>query len=266
MKKYTLILFVCLIGLEAYSQVGGISASKLGTLCTTTVPEGTIEFEPYFGYSISSNIFDSNGKVQELYSSPDSTMNFASSGFRFSYGLMNNLEIGVTVPVSVSEVSFGAKYKLPLEGKCAVGILAGYNTILGNQVYDRRNAIYEQTPAFVGGLIITYDFTNKLSLDFDAQYQKHTQSTIGGHTDGIFLNSDIGYYFIEKANFIIGLNYHYKIFDNNKDNSYLLTLNTGITIEKAKNFILVINLPFDLMGKNEYRTKGFGLALTIMLD
>jgi len=266
MKKYTVFLFMFFIGFTAYSQVGGISASKLGTLCTTTVSEGVIEFEPFFNYALSSNIFDSNGQVQELYSTPDSTMNFASSGFRFSYGLIDNLEIGVSVPVSVSEVSFGAKYKLPLKGKLAMGILAGYNTIIGNQVYDRRNAIYEQTPAFVGGIILTYDFTDDLSLDFDAQYQKHTQSTIGGHTDGVFLNSDIGYYFFEKINFIIGLNYHYKVFDNSNDDSYLLTLNTGITIEKAKNFILVLNAPFDLMGKNEYRTKGFGLALTIILD
>lgn len=266
MKKITLILLASIISIGVYSQVGGLSASKLGTLCTAPVPEGTIEFEPFFGYALSSNQFDSDGKVQDLYSTSDSTMSFAGSGFRFSYGLMKNLEVGITVPIDVSAVSFGAKYKLPMEGKLTMGLLAGYNTVIGNQVYDRRSSIYEETPAFVGGFIMTYDFSDKFSIDFDAQYQKHTYETLGGHSNGVFLNSDIGYYLMEKVNFIVGLNYNYKIFDNSDDDSYLLTINTGIAIERAENFILVLNAPFDLMGKNEYRTKGFGLALTIMLD
>ena len=266
MKNFTLLFLASIFSLSVFSQVGGLSASKLGALCTAPVPEGTIEFEPFFGYATSNNSFDSGGNVQALFSTSDSSVNFAGSGFRFSYGLIKNLEVGVSIPIDVSEARFGAKYKLPFDGKLTMGILAGYNAIMGNHAHDRRNAIYELTPTFVGGFIMTYDFTEKFSLDFDAQYQKHTQTTIGGHSNGFFLNSDIGYYFLEKVNFIVGLNYNYKIFENSVDDSYLLTLNTGIAIEKAENFILVINAPFDLMGKNEYRTKGFGLALTIMLD
>jgi len=29
---------------------------------------------------------------------------------------------------------------------------------------------------------------------------------------------------------------------------------------------LVLNVPIDLLGKNEFKTVGFGLALTIILD
>ncbi len=127
MKEITLLLLVSFISLGVYSQAGGLSASKLGTLCTAPVPEGTIEFEPFFGYAKATNSFDQNGDVQALYSTSDSSMNFAGSGFRFSYGLINNLEVGVSVPIDVSEVRFGAKYKLPIEGKLTMGILAGYN-------------------------------------------------------------------------------------------------------------------------------------------
>ncbi len=266
MRKFTLVLLASIISIGVYSQVGGLSASKLGTLCVTPVAEGAIEFEPFFGYARATHSFDQNGNSQELYSTSDSSMNFAGSGFRFSYGLIDNLEVGVSVPIDVSEVRFGAKYKLPIDGKLTMGVLAGYNAVVGNQIIAKHHAIYETTPTFVGGVIITYDFTEKFSLDFNAQYQKHTQETIGGHSNGIFLDSDFGYYLLEKINFIFGLHYDYKIFDENIDDSYLLTLNTGIAIERAENFILVINAPFDLMGKNEYRTKGFGLALTIMLD
>lgn len=266
MKNLFLLFFVSFLSVSAYSQVAGLSASKLGTLCTAPVPEGTIEFEPFFGYSITSDYFDSNGDLQPLFSTSDSTMKFSGSGFRFSYGLMKNLEIGVSLPIDVSVVSFGAKYKLPLEGNFTMGLLGGYTTLIGNQVYVRRSAIHEMTPSFVGGIIMTYEFNENLSIDFDAQYQKHTLETSDGHTHGFYLNSDIGYYLMDRVNFIVGLNYGYKVFNASIDNSSLLTLNTGIAIEKAKHFILVLNAPFDLFGKNEYQTKGFGLALTIILD
>jgi hypothetical protein len=266
MKKLTLSILVTLISFNIYAQVGGLSASKLGTLCTTTVPEGTIEFEPFFGYAVTNNFFDDQGNVQYLFSSSDSTMKFSSTGFRFSYGLMKNLEIGVSLPVDVSEVRFGAKYKLPIEGKLTMGLLAGYNTLVGNQIYARRNAAHEMTPSYVGGLILTYEFTDKFSIDLDAQYQKHTLETNVGHTHGYYINSDIGYYFMDKVNFILGFNYNFKAYNESINNSHLLTLNTGIAIEKAEHFILVLNAPFDILGKNEYQTRGLGFALTIMLD
>jgi hypothetical protein len=248
------------------AQVGGLSASKLGTLTTTTVPAGAIEFEPFFSYALSNNFFDNNTNRQPLFSTSDSTMKFSFFGMRFSYGLMKNLEIGISLPIDVSEINFGAKYKLPLEGKLSLGVLAGYNTIMGNRIYVCRNAVCKVTPAYVGGMIMTYDFSPKLSIDIDAQYHQHKKTTSEGHTHGFNINSDIGYYLMERVNFIVGLNYAYQAYNADIDDSYLITLNTGVAIEKAENFILVLNAPFDLFGKNEYQTTGFGLALTIMFD
>ena len=52
MKKITLYVFVFLLEtVGIYAQVGGLSASKLGTLCTEAVPINTIEFEPFFEYA-----------------------------------------------------------------------------------------------------------------------------------------------------------------------------------------------------------------------
>ncbi len=266
MKKLFLLFLVAFWSVSAYSQVGGLSASKLGTLCTAPVPEGPIEFEPFFSYATSINFFDSNGDIQALFSTSDSTMRFASSGFRFSYGLIKNLEVGVSLPIDVSEVNFGAKYKLPFEGKFTMGLIAGYTKILGNRISVCRDAFCKATPAYAGGIIMTYNFSDKLSIDFDAQYHKHKKSTVDGHTKGFNVNTDIGYYLMEKVNFIIGLNYAYQAYNISTDNSHLLTLNTGVAIEKAENFILVLNAPFDLFGRNQYQTKGFGLALTIILD
>jgi len=268
MKKQGILLSFAfiLLNLSAFAQVGGISASKVGALCTTPIDAGSIEFEPFFGYSISTHYFDSQGARQNLFATSDSTLKFSASGMRFSYGLMKNLELGVALPVDVSEIRFGAKYKLPFEGKFTMGLLGGYNTLIGNQVYTRRNAAQELTPSFVGGFIFSYVFSDKFSMDADAQFQKHTQITSKGHTHGFYFDMDAGYYFMEKVNFIVGLHYNTKIYQVNANNSHLLTLNTGLAIERARHFILVLNAPFDLAGKNEYQTSGFGLALTILLD
>ncbi|MBT6688052.1 MAG: hypothetical protein HN704_09535 [Bacteroidetes bacterium] len=266
MRKFILLLSIISSISISYSQVGGLSASKLGTLCADVVPVQTIEFEPFFEFSSTSNIFDNNGEKKALFSTKDSIQFFSSMGFRFSYGLFKNFEIGVSLPVDVSTISFGAKYKLPFERKFSAGLLAGYNTIIGNSVYQKKKSIYAETPAMIAGIITTYEFSDKFSFDFNAQFHKHIYTIIGGHNYGYSLSSDFGYYIIEDVNFIIGANYSQNKFDDIGNDSYLLTINPGIAIEKAKNFILVLNTPLSLLGKNEYKTSGFGLALTIMLD
>jgi len=46
----------------------------------------------------------------------------------------------------------------------------------------------------------------------------------------------------------------------------LLSLNAGITIERAENFIVVLNTPIDVLGKNIEKFIGFGFALTILIE
>ena len=156
---------------------------------------------------------DENGEIQDLFATSDSTQFFSASGFRFSYGLFKDFEIGVSTPVDVSMVSFGAKYKLPIDGKLTFGVLAGYNSMVGNAIYVRRRAVHESTSSVVGGLIMTYEASDKFSLDFNAQYQKHINVTAEGHDQGIFISSDFGYYAIENVNFIIGTHYNFKAYD-----------------------------------------------------
>ena len=264
--KTLLFIVSFLFALNVYSQIGGISASKLATPSSETVAVSSIEFEPSFSFASATNSFDYSGSRQALFSSEDSTLLFSTTGIRFTYGLAKNLEIGISLPSDVSTVSFGLKYRLPLDGKLTFALISGYNTIIGNGIYVKRNATHESTSTVAGGLILSYKFTDKFSCDFNAQYIKHLHTTTEGHSKGTYISSDFGYYLIENVDFIIGLNYYYKdnIIPNN--NSHLLTLNPGIAIEKAKNFILVLNSPIDLSGKNDYQSYGFGLALTILLD
>lgn len=52
----------------AKSQIGGISASKLSAFNADVVPAASIEFEPLFDISVSSDYWDSDGKLRSLYS------------------------------------------------------------------------------------------------------------------------------------------------------------------------------------------------------
>ena len=266
MRKIIIALGLFFILSSAYSQVEGISASKLGTYCAETISATSIEFEPAFNLALSTQRFDDHGTKQNLFLSSDSIQQFSSFGFRFTYGLFKDFEIGVSLPIDISTLSVGAKYKLPFKSTPQFGIFAGYNAILGNEVYVRKNAVHESTSSVGLGFIISHDFSDKFGLDINAQYHKHFHTTVGGHSQGFTISTDIGYYLFEDISFIVGFVYSY---DNNHNfikQSNLFTFNPGIAIEKAKNFILVLNAPIDIIGKNEYQTVGFGLALTILLN
>ena len=266
MKTFLLFISVITIWFTSFSQIGGLSASKLGTLSTETVSVNKIEFEPFFGFSYACCHFNENRSETPLFASNDSLQIFSDLGLRFTYGVINNLEIGISLPIDVSTISFGAKYKLPIEGNHTFGILAGYNTLLGNNIFVRKNSINETTPAFVGGMIMSSKFSDKFSIDFMAQYQMHTILTANSHKNGYFISADAGYYLLKEIDFIIGMYYYFIDSENNSNSKSLFTINPGITIERAENFILVLNTPFDIFGKNEYKTTGFSLALTILLD
>ncbi|NPA68410.1 MAG: hypothetical protein GXO50_07370 [Chlorobi bacterium] len=267
MKRTVILLFAFLLSAGIVSaQTGGLSASKLGTYCTETVPAGAIEFEPAFNLSSSVSFFDSNGDVRDLFMSEDSTQYFSSLGLRFTYGLFENFEAGISLPFDVSTLSAGVKYKLPLDIKPEFALMAGYNGIYGNNIYVKRDEVSESTSSVAFGIISTYEISDKLSADFNAQYQKHLNKTVAGHDRGYYVNTDIGYYLFENINFIAGFYYLFRDHENPELDSYLFTFNPGIAVERAERFILVLNAPFDLFGKNEYKTKGFGLALTILLN
>jgi len=106
----------------------------------------------------------------------------------------------------------------------------------------------------------------KTSIDFDAQFQKHTQILETWHKNDLFLNSDIGFYANEGFQLVFGANYYTSIYQESSNNVQLLSLNAGITIERAENFIVVLNTPIDVLGKNIEKFIGFGFALTILIE
>lgn len=264
--RTSLLMLILGINFSGFAQIGGISASKLTTLCTQPVPVKAIEFEPTFGFSYSNEMWNETGKLIKTFETKDSVATSSKFGFRFSYGAIKNLEIGLTLPVDISSINCGMKYKLPFGNKVSFALLTGFNFPVGNQILSKNYRRSENTATYIGGLIMTYNFNEKLSIDADAQYQKYIKNISEKHKNDIFINTEIGYFIADNIQFVIGLNNFFTTFENSNSNSFLISLNPGITIERAENFILVLNTPIDLTGKNTDKTAGFGLALTININ
>ncbi|NOX16761.1 MAG: transporter [Chlorobi bacterium] len=265
------VIFIFYSMAEVYSQVGGLSASKLSTLTTTTVPNSSVEFEPSIGVGFTRNMWNSDGALVPISAEDDSIFVGSNLFFRFTYGVSERLEIGATVPSDVNFLSFGAKYFIPFDEKLSFGVVAGVNAPIGNggyRVFNKSINHLEYDPALAFGVIVSYLFNKDFSLDFDTQYQYHpgAKDEISLNAFDVFVNSDLGYYFVNGIQGIIGINYSGYFTGENNLGSYRVAMNVGATIERAKNFILVFSFPFDIIGKNTNRYYGFSLALTIMID
>jgi len=266
MKKTIFFLLFVLASAKLFSQVGGLSASKLFTLCTQPVPVSTIEFEPNFGFSYANWQWDRHGNAKPIFQTADSTNIASGLAFRMTYGVVKNLEIGVSFPADFSETLWGAKYRFLNAEKISFAALAGANVPLGNRTYNQKHKQHNELVSFVAGAVFSFQANEKMSIDADVQYQFPSQNLQDELKNSIFVNADVGYFVKEGIQAVLGFNYFSSQYADNQLNSDLLFVNPGITIETAKNFILVMSLPVNVFGKNIEKSIGFSLALTIVID
>ncbi len=267
MKKSIIVIITLLISNYTQAQVGGLSASKLSALCAETVPNKTIEFEPALGFNFSNKAWNKSARIISVFPENDSLLINSYMGFRLSYGLLKNMETGISFPVDMSSIQFGLKYKIPVEyEKLQFGLLAGVNFFTGNRVIKKKGNSINNTCNFVTGIIISYQVAEKLSIDFNAQYQHLTRNVIENHNHDILLNTDIAYFINNGLQLVMGLNYIQSDYNTDNYDFYRLTINPGLTIEQAENFILVLNFPYDTVGKNINKSIGIAMALTIMIN
>ena len=144
--------------------VGGISNSKVIVPSTDTVPKNRFEFEPFFSFTAVDDPIDSR--------------NYGFSA-RFTYGFLDNLEAGFNLnyleiedsdiqdPSSdFGNIEAGIKYRLIDQGKHFPFSLAYQGGVTFPTAGDDELWVFE--PA---GLIITRNYTDKLSSDLDVVFQ-----------------------------------------------------------------------------------------------
>ncbi len=265
MKQAILFLVIFTIGFKSIAQIGGLSGSKLGSYTVDVVDDRKIEFEPSFGHTRSSQYYDNNGKLNNIFSTSDSLKVVTAMSFRFTYGLWNKLEMGMTVSTDVSAAAFGLRYAFLQKQKYGLGFISGLNVPLGNRTIDQTVRATGNIPQLGFGLVGSYSFTDNLSIDLTGQYVHFLRKTNDLDKGGFHLNSDLGYYILDhKLQLIGGLGYHY--IKNNVGAHQILTLFPGITLETGENFIVVVSVPVDVYGQLENKNVGFSFSLTLTFD
>lgn len=265
MKKIFLIVIICSISFNTSAQIGGISGSKLNTVSFEVVGHHKIEFEPSFSFSRTSKYWDNNGELRNSYNSSDSINYTSSTQLRFTYGLFDKLELGVTVPTDISTSSWGMKYIIYNEKKIGISLIGGLNIPLGNSVKDNQIRTTENTTQAGIGAVLSYQHNDNLSFDFNVQYNNYLNKLNSTQSSSIFISSEGGYYIFSKTlQLITGIGYQKHNFDI--IDKYLVTLYSGVTVETGKNYIIVLNMPVDIMGKNIEKSFGLGLALTLLFE
>ena len=247
MKKILLLICFALINANIFAQVGGLSASKLNTPSAICVSANHIEFEPAFSISKNTGNYLQNGDIVR------NSYPFENSfGFRFTYGVIDNLEAGFSLPIDVSTVQTGIKYNFFHNPKL---FLAGFGGV--NFDFSHSNALH----GLDAGLITTLQHTDKIStdiqIDWHHDFHDHLISNL------LFINTDFGIY-IGKIQYIAGLNYQQNFLCNTQSQQLYLT--PGVTIEPANNFLMVLSYPFTIFGKNSVKNEYFSFALTITID
>jgi len=265
MKQLLLFISFIILSISAIAQIGGLSGSKLGSLTVGVVSDKKIEFEPSFFHARSSQYWDNNKNLSNIYSTNDSLKVVTGFGFRFTYGLWDKLELGLSVSTDLSAASLGMRYAFLQKDKYGIAAIAGLNMPLGNRTIDQTIRATGNIPQMGLGLVGTYNFSENLSLDFTGQYLHFLEETNDLDKGGIYLNSDLGYYvFNHQLQLIGGLGYH---FIRNKIGSHqILTVFPGITVETGNNYIIVISVPFDVYGQQENKNMGFNFALTLTFN
>jgi hypothetical protein len=264
-SKIIIILVFSISSIIAEAQIGGLSASKIASFSVGTVPSHKIEFEPSFQHLKSKYYWDNDNNKHSIFSTTDSVRNISAMSFRFSYGITNKLEFGVSVSPDVSMSNWGLRYVLLNNNKLGIAAITGMNIPLGNQAIDKKVRLAENLLSIGLGGVMSYNFSDNFSADFTAQYQFHLDETTQHDKNAAFLNLDFGYY-IFKHQLQIASGFAYRTVQDDNGGHKVFTISPGITIETGETFIIVLYAPFDVIGKNEVANHGFGFALTILLN
>jgi len=249
-----------------YSQIMGISGAKLASINANTMTKNQFEFEPGFGYYWAKSYYDDQGKLNPLSTTTDSTDVYQEMVFRFTYGITDRFEAGLLIASDMSSVSLGTKYTLFTVNSFSGGVIAGATLADQSDIVAINSGIFGRTFSYAGGLVFSNEFSEKLSLDFDAQYQCLTDGQ-ESYSHDFYADAELAYIFKNRNQLISGFSFihnnHTHEYDGHKN--YLLTFNLGTSIETGEMFAFSFLFPIAILGQNFDRLNGFTFALTMFL-
>lgn len=266
MKKILFTLIIITAYSYSFSQVLGVSASKLASINAYTAVKNQVEFEPGFGYFWAKSHYNGNGDL-EKFDPNDSTAIFQQMAFRITYGIGEKFEAGIFIASDMSSLSMGLKYTLFSRDKFGAAIIAGSTFANESDIVAVNSGIFGKTVSLSIGTAFTYQFSDKLSVDTDIQYQCIRDDEVS-YSNDMFINTEFGYCFENGLQLISGFSYtlnkHTHKYDGHTNQ--LLTFNVGGALCTGKNYEIVMYTPFAIYGQNYDKLNGINFALTIFIN
>ena len=264
--RYLIILLIGIFPAKVYSQVKGLSASKLVSLSTQSVPYHQIEFEPSFSFFSANERWTNSHDREQLYRQDDSIALAKELGFRFTYGIGNKTELGSYITSNTSTIAVSVKHKFFDNSKVSFAGLGGVNIYSGDGVYSRQLCTDENGTSVVAGLIGNIELSEKWSADMDAQSQVFLNKDFNADCQNTFANLDVSFRAAKKLQVINSFNYYR---GNDKAGNIInerFTITPGAVFESSGQFIVVVGFPVDVWGRNTEIYRGISFALTILFD
>ena len=166
-----------------FAQIQGLSASKLATVDAETVDKKTLEFEPSLSVFWSTKYWNTSGEKLPLYSGSDSVRVFSEFGFRSTYGINGNIEVGTYLPNDFSYIAVGTKIKTFDSKRTKLAVLAGSQIKVGNVVMLKNGHDYKNLDNISLGIAGSFNKGKKFSVDVNSQFSKY----IKGETHTIMI-------------------------------------------------------------------------------
>ncbi len=251
LKIYWAGLFL-LFSLTSLAQIGGVSGDKLVALNAAPLDIFMLELEPTLTYTRSDGFYNTLGEYQTIADTRRSTQMV----FRSALGVSENLEIGAQFDTDFSFYNLSAKYHLLGSEIFNVGIAAGLNGTLGNDLVGPTD-LYEQ---YLVGLILDYSLTENITLNvnFTVQDQKEYNKS------DFFFAADLGYYFVPGQMLVAAFTFQ-NTSNNNLTPSSKWTFYPCYILERQQ-YAITISGQFDLAGKNIEAENGVSVTITQIMN
>ena len=260
--KIIIIILITCTCIDTYAQISGVSMDKLGSFHANVNPHLRLQFEPSFNYIQRSQCWDNNSNLNPIYETVDSVNKISSMNFRFTMGLFNKAEIGFNISPDLSLIRWAAKYQISKTKKAGFALVFGASIPLGNGTEDKRITTASNLASTGFGAVVSYQFSEKFSGDFTAQYNCYLKQSKMHEIGGTFVNADLGYYILNNSiQIMAGLGYQNIVDDIGSHQ--LLNINSGFALVSPKNYDIAFVIPYSVYGKNEKKNIGIEFYLTL---
>ena len=262
LKAFYLASFFLFVSIHlCMGQIAGLTGSKISAYSNDFLARGAGELEPNLGGTWTSGFWDDNGD----FLASDTTNINSYLQWRASFALTDKIEVAFQAPSDFSSLGLGAKMFLFGNEKSSLGIMAGWNLVLGNRNSIKNKAALENLSTGGLGLIFSHTFDEKSSIDFNIQNQFYFTQIENETFSTNFINAEYGYYATDNLYLVLGAGYQFgKIGPQTQSNNFMVI--PGFLLQFAENYDAVFNISYTLAGKNAGKALGFNFSLTTFLE